>query len=288
MVDTPADGDTGGADKGATGSWYEGMDPADIGYLENRGWKDLPAKEATQEAIKAYRNAESRLGIPPEQVVRWPKDNTDAENWAAVRERLGVPKEAKDYDFSTVKLNEGETLEARFTDWARETAATLQLPKDAAPRLVESVRAYNAAQAAEAATVAQGQATQEEAKLRANWQANYDGNLLVAKNAAAALGVSKEAVDAMAKAGVGYADSMEMFRKIGAQLGEDKFVRPLNGAEGIKTREGAVAELQELKADQAAAKRYMDGDAAEVRKWNALHVIISGDDTEESRRRAMR
>jgi hypothetical protein len=265
------------------------MDAADIGWLENRGWKDLEPGKAAQEAIKAYRSAESRLGIPADQVVRWPKDATDAENWATVRERLGVPKEASEYDFSSVKKPDGGDLDAAFQDWARATASGLALPKDVAPKLAAEVVKFNATKAAEDAAAAQAAQVEQEAKLRADWSTNYDANLFVAKGAAQALGIGPEVVDALARAGVGYADTLEMFRKIGAQIGEDKFVRPLNpNASGVKTRDGAVAELAELKTDEAAVKRYLSGDQAEVRKWNALHVIIAGDDVEESRRRAMR
>jgi len=202
----------------------------------------------------------------------------DPESIAKVYEKLGVPKDPKEYDFSTVKFADGSELDDKFVDFVRGQAAALHMNKNDALALAQSLTKF--ADADESSDLAETTAVLQEqkAELAKNWGANYEANMFVAKNTALKLGVTPEAVSALENA-IGYNQVMEMFRTIGTKIGEDAFIRgnsPTGG--GIMTRTEAVAKKAELMSDQAWRARYLGGGKAELREMMGLSAIISGGD----------
>lgn len=275
---TPAPGESPPA------PWYAGKaDDETMGVLQTRGWHDKPADVVALEAIKSYREAEKFLGAPKDELLRVPRKDAPESDIRAFWSRLGAPAEAKDYDFSIVKDSQGNPIPAERAEKLREIAAKHHLPKDTAASVAADLLRADETAAAAARADHDAKVQEERAKLDKNWGANREANLVVARNAAAVLGVSPEAVAALEDR-VGYADVMEMFRKIGTKIGEDRFVRPENpGGDGVMTREQAVATKAELMRDTAWVKRYMDGGSEEARRMMALNALIVGDDTDRSR-----
>src|SRR5258708_38450661 len=94
----------------ASKPWYTGVTGVDqemVGHWTNRGWINKTAPEIAVEATKAAREAQAYVGVPAEQLVRLPKDPKDELGWKQVWQRFGVPKEAKEYDFTPVKFADG-------------------------------------------------------------------------------------------------------------------------------------------------------------------------------------
>lgn len=263
--------------------WYAGADAELIGHIQTKGWHEKPANTVALEAIRAHREAEKFIGVPADQVLRLPKDATDEAGWKALHGRLGVPADAKGYDFTGVKFADGKEPDASFTDWLGQTALALNVPKDAAARMGQELVKYLENNETTLATERAAKLVEEKAALDTNWGANKDANLFIAKQAAAKLGVTPEAIQAL-EGQIGYAKVMEMFRSIGTKIGEANFIDGGKGpGNGIMTREQAVARKAELMADQAFSKRYLDGDAAAVREMTAVLTLITSDDTEASR-----
>jgi len=122
----------------------------------------------------------------------------------------------------------------------------------------------------------QGKIAAEKTKLAQNWGANYEANLFVAKQTAAALGVKPEALEALGNS-IGLAATMEMFRVIGTKIGEDKFVMSqLPGSQGVMTKEAAIDKKAALMADKVWVKSYLDGDAQKRQEMTALNTMIVG------------
>lgn len=286
MTDTPAaGGDTGAAAAAAAGAkpWYDGLVPngADgkpnseiIGHIQNRYPSDkFDAGKTAIAAIQAHREAEKLIGAPANELVRWPKDATDQAGWSAVGAKLGVPAEAKDYDFSSVKFADGSALDDDFISALAPALKDARVAKDVAPAVVKAV--VNFMEKAETADTAANEAALnvERDALKINWGSNLTPNLLIAKNAAAALGVTPDQVAALEKV-VGYAKVMEMFRNIGARIGEDKFVaNPAPGGSGVMSQDQATATLSERMADSAWAKKLNDGDPTTLREFHNLTQI---------------
>jgi len=258
--------------------WYEGKADAEtIGWLQNKGWDKDPVVTAI-EASKARREAERFLGTPPEQLLRLPKDPTDEAGWNAVRQRLGAPKEAKEYDFSTVKFADGTELDQAFTDRMRNALHKAGTPKDAAPGVVKEVVSFmDAADKAEADARAATQQA-ERAALQQEWGNNAEFNRLTAmQGARRAVGNDEKAaqvISAMEQA-MGYKATMEFWRKIGSATSEDTFVESGQGGNPV-TMNGARARVQELKSDPDWVARYLKGSQKEVQEMNNLIQLISG------------
>lgn len=261
-----------------TKPWYDGVanvTPELLGHWQNRGLHDKTPAEVAIAMTTAHREAESKLGVPADQLLRLPKD-PNAPEWSGVWERLGRPKEAKEYDFSTVKTKTGEALPDDLADHLRNTAFTANMSKDAALRLAqETVKRMDAQKDADAAVYTDKIAA-EKTKLQDNWKTNYEANMVIAKAGAAKVGISPEAVDALEKV-IGYAEVMDVLRKIGMSTTEASFVQggnqSLNG--GLMTKEQAAARKAELMTDQAWMTRWNNGGLQEKRELAAITRILA-------------
>jgi hypothetical protein len=256
--------------------WYEGKADADmIGHWDNKAWNKSDPVTIAIEATKQAREAQKHFGVPADQLLKLPKDTADDAGWAAVYERLGAPKDAKDYDFSAVKHADGNAPDAKLLDTIRATAASLRVSKDKAPDLAKAVVAHLDSVKAEQTAVAAANLATEKAALAQSWGANAEMNKLQAMQGAKRLGLTPEAVSAM-ESQIGYAATMEAMRKIGALGAEDPFVQGgTSGSGNPATREGAQARLNELVADKAWGARLSAGDAAAKREFESLTQLIA-------------
>lgn len=264
--------------------WFQGADPELVGHIQAQGWHEKPANEVALAAIAEARRNAAFNGVPADKLVRLPDGPQDEAGLKAFRAKIGVPDDAKGYDFSALKNDKGEPLldQAR-TDFFANTALKLGIPKDAAVQLAQDFLAQENSTAAAQAADKTAKLTEEHKALDANWGQNKDANLFLAKKGAEKLGLTPEQVNSLENV-VGYAGIMEALRKVGELAGEARFVSGnanVNG--GIMTREQAVARKAELMKDSAWTSRYMAGGAAEGREMLALNTLIVGDDTEASR-----
>lgn len=283
------EGETGGGGgEGATGAapvaadWFTKVTDADQrGWLENKGLHLKPADEVLALALKGYQSAEKMTGVPHERLVALPKDLADEAGWIALRAKLGVPTDPKEYTFEDVKRGDQPIAEPD-AEYVRGLAAQLHLPKDRAGDLAKAIIKREEDARIETVAAAASKLTAEKEKLGKQWGDNFAANTAIAQNAAStvmvAAGMQPEDIVSVREAlekTVGYATTMEMFRVIGTKTGEARFVsngNPLNG--GLMTAEAAQARLNELKADKAFVTRYFAKDAAAMREMDDLHKII--------------
>lgn len=272
MADDAIAGQTaGGTQEQAGATWYAGFDDSTKAYIESKGLATKTAAEAFTQAAKSHREAEAHIGAPADRLLRLPAADAAPEAWKPIWERLGTPATPEGYDFTSA-VPEGQTLDQKLADTLRATAVRNNLPAAAAVDVAKAVLAYNEdtakAQAADkAALVEQGKTA-----LRANWGANTDSNLVIARNAATALGVTPEAVAALEQT-IGYDKVMELFRVVGTKIGEDKFITSgPQGSTPAVTKEMAVQEIAQLKLDPEFTKRYLAGGIEERRRMDNLHL----------------
>lgn len=257
-------------------NWYEGIDAETIGHWENKGWKKDDPKALATELTKAWKGLERHFGVPETQLIRLPKDATDEAGLKAMRTRLGVPAEAKEYDFSAVKAADGKELDAALADTMRAALHKAGVSKDAAPELVKAVVGHLGGKDAAAAAERTAKVTIERTALQKEWGTNFDFNRLTAMQGAKRLGVDEATVNKL-EGEIGYAKVMEMFRKVGAGTSEDTF-QDSTLVNGIPTtRAGAIARRTELMADKTWSARYLAGDSAAKAEMNNLLVTISGE-----------
>jgi len=260
--------------------WHQGVDAEFIGHWNNKGWKADDPKEIAIAATKQARELEKHFGVPPEQLLKMPKADAPEADLKAFYQRLGAPADPKEYDFSAVKFN-GADLEQSFSDAMRGALSAAFVPKDKAGGVVSAVVKFlEDAEKAESA-VSTAKVAEEKTKLKVDWGTNYDFNHLKAMEGARRLGIVPEAIQAL-EGQIGYAAVMNAMRKIGMGTSEDTFVeRGASGGTaqtvGVTTREGAVARLNELKADKAWGAKLLSGDAATRREWTALEQMAAGE-----------
>lgn len=251
-----------------TADWFAGITDTELrGHVTTRGWEKLPVDKALNEALNAHRSATVKLGIPEDQIIRMPGAE-DVAGRKALMQRLGAPADPKDYTFEEAVFKDNPDRTSAFAEAMRATAARLNMPASMAQEVAKDIVGLLSSSEAAAATTAAGALAAEKDKLSESWGTKAEANLFVAKQGAAAVGVAPEAVVALEKA-IGYAAVMEMFRNIGARLGEDRYVAPgsQGGPAGPATREQAIARKAELfgdgtpgSGDQAWQKKYLAGD----------------------------
>lgn len=246
--------------------WHEGVDAETVGFWSNKGYDVTDPKKVASELTKQYRALEKFTGAPPDQIVRLPKADAKPEEIAAFRQRLGMPKEASEYDLSAVK-------DTTIADTLRATAHSAGLSKDAASAVAAAVAKALESKSTTDTTLQAAKLAEEKTKLTGNWGDKFNFNLLQANEGARRSGITPEAVKLMENQ-VGYAAVMEHFRKIGANTSEDTFVERAGGGPGVTTREGAMSRKAELMADQAWAKRLTSGDVEAKREYDQLVAMI--------------
>lgn len=273
-----ADQGGGGQDTGGAGAaakpWYDGLDTETIGHWDNKGWKKDDPKALATELTKAWKGLEKHFGAPADQILRLPKDGTDETGIKAMRAKLGVPDDAKGYDFSAVKRADGSDVDPALADTLRGALHKSGVPKDAAPEILKAVVGHLDGQTSAATTENAAKLLEEKTGLQKDWGTNFEFNRLTAMQGARRLGLDPESVNAL-EGVAGYAKVMEALRRVGAGTSEDTFVD--KGAGGLPvTAAGATARITELEGDPAFRTRYLAGDAAAVREMNNLLALKNG------------
>lgn len=239
-------------------AWTTGLDADLIGHAQTHGWDKLAADKAAQAALTAHREINKFTGVPVDRLVKLPAAGAQPAEWDSVYQRLGAPKEAKDYDFAPVKFKDGTALDQTAVDAIRAAAAKVHATKEGAQEIARSFIAITEAQEAAEAITSQAQALTERTALEASWGANSAAFKVVAERTASALGVDPAKFDPNKP---GYADTMKLFYTIGTKVGEDSFIRKLpgeGGAIGALSKEQATARINDLKTDPDWQKRYFD------------------------------
>lgn len=266
-------------------SWVPTTVDAELnGHLQNHGWDKLPAADAAIAAAKSHREAAKLIGVPPDKMVRIAEPNDEAGR-KAMWAKLGTPGDPKEYGVEGMKRADGSALSPALQDFMRTTFAAALLPKETAARVGSELVKFLDGQEVTKAAERTAKLKEGHDALDKNWGANKEANLFIAKNAAAKIAVQvpgiQEAVAAL-ESQVGYDKVMEMFRVLGVQMGEARFVG--NGAPGapngsVMSKDQAVARVAELKKDAAWTARYLNGDAEAGREMMALSTIISAGKT---------
>lgn len=254
-------------------AWHEGVAPEVKGFWQNKGLPLDDPKAFGTKLTELYQQAEKFIGAPPDQIVRLPKPDAKPEDIRAYYERLGAPKDAKDYDLSPVK-------DAAIADALRATMHERGVPKDAASSIAATVAKSLENIQTQQSTIDAGKLADQKAALEKNWggkdSATYQFNHLQAMEGARRLGIAPEAVTALESV-IGYDKVMEAMRKIGANTREDTFIeRGIGGHGDVTTTEGALARKNELMSDKEWTKRYLAGGAAEKREMDRLNQMIAG------------
>lgn len=259
-------GAAGGAAEAFDWGKVPGIDADTLAYVQTKGFKDPVA------TISSYRNFEKLQGVPQDRLLKMPGPDAKPEEIAAYQERLGRPKDAKEYEFAKFEAGEhmDEASAQRFDGFLRknfhELGITGKQGKEFTARWSEFVKQS----VAESNKQMEQRSAAEETELRGEWP-DYDKRVNSAKQAVGAFGLSGEDIDALEGA-IGFKTTMKFLAAIGSKMGEASFAGG-EGGQGGYNAESARSEIGRLKQDPGFAKRLVDGDADAKREWDRLHVI---------------
>lgn len=261
-----------------TTKWFDGLEDADKGVIQNHNWHELDPAAAAKAAFAYGRDLEKKLGLPADQVLRIPAADDEA-GWKPVHKLLGVPETPDGYDFSTVKNADGTAVADDFVTAMRETAAKFNLPKAAAAGVAEAILRFGEKAAAAEATADAIEVQRQKDALALSWGANAENFKFMADRAASMLGITAEELNAMS-AGAGYAKVMQGLLKVAQKTGEASLLGLDNTGNGARmlTREQAAARMDDIQSgrDQDFIKRWRAGERAATDEFAYLNKTIVG------------
>lgn len=243
--------------------WTSSFDADTKGYVQNKGFKD------PGDVINSYRNFEKLQGVPQDRLLKLPESVSSPE-MKAIWERLGMPKEAKDYKVEFPK--ELLTSDPKLQEWTEATflkhnftkAQADGFLKDYADRYGQSSTASVEAQKAAMAKM--------DADLKKEWGAAYDQNKNIADSAARTMGMSETEVRALGNA-MGADKALKFLHKLGTATSEASFVPGRAASSGIMAPEQAQNKIHQLMGDKAFLDRLTTGDADAKKTWENAHSM---------------
>lgn len=257
-------------------AWFDGLEPELIGHVQNRGLDKKSADEAARQLVKDHREAQHKLGIPPDQVLRLPKEPGDSA-WKEIYERLGAPKDASGYTFEGVKFKDGTPAPAELIDMLRAAAVELHLPVLAATEIAKRFISFTEQDEAKGTEERAAALGAMQTALRQNWGLNYDLNMFKITKASEALGWTKEVIDGM-QTTVGGDKLLNALLMLANKMGEATWLGGggLSSGSTALTREQAIERKATVMADRAWSAKFLEGDTEAITEMNNLNRIIVG------------
>lgn len=263
----------------AAKSWYEGVEPETIGYIQNKKWDgvDGPIK-----ALEGYRNLEKLHGVPADQIIKMPKAD-DAEGWGKVYQKLGRPESADKY--GDVKAPEGVTLNADLVKEFDSVFFGQNLTKAQRDNIITTYAAKEAALNGERQKQLELKIASEREQLKSDWGVKYDERVELAKRAVRVglpEGIDKDATLMEMEKAVGPVVFAKMFANLADKmnLAEDKMVEGDKSSGGFGyTKEQALSDkttlMAELRADPKRLDMYNKNTGPDVEKMRKLNEYLS-------------
>lgn len=243
-----------------TADWTATLGDELKGYVQTKGFKDPGA------VVDSYRNLEKLHGVPPERLLKLP-EKFEGDDARAVFQRIGMPKEAKDYNVQIPKELGDEKVAERIKEFAFKNNLT--------NRQVEALVAEEIADYNSRVESAKSQANVASEQLKQKWGAAYEQNKNIAQAGAQAFGITKEHMAALDMA-LGPAGTMEMLHSLGVKSGESSFVSGTNPGAQTNTPDGAKVKIDALIKDASFNARLKAGDIDAKKQWDQLHLEWAG------------
>lgn len=227
-----------------------GVDDHGLNLINDRQWK------TPGDLLKSYTNLEKLTGLPPDKIIKLPKDN-DPAAWNEVYTKLGRPASSDKY---TIPVPEGQPKDfaAKAGEWFYEAG----LPQAAVTKIAEHWNGFVAEQQAAQAEKTAQENTIQIADLKKAWGADYDKNAEIVDRAAETFGMNQDQLSAL-KGVLGPKGAMEFLHKIGSKIAvESSGTPPGMGGKGEFTMspEMAQAKIQQLRQDRSFAQTFTSPD----------------------------
>jgi hypothetical protein len=248
---TPAPAPSGTPAPAAAFDWKTGgFDDLDMPLITERQWK------GPKDVLTSYKNLEKLTGVPPEQMVKLPKDN-DPAAWNEVYTKLGRPAKAEEYKIPLPEGDKGEFAKTAAT-WFHEAG----LSQNAVTKVSEKWNAFIADTVKAQAAAAAATLASDNVALKAKWGDQFDKNCTIVDKAATVFGMGADTLKAL-KTAMGPKAAMEFLHNLGTRIA----VEDTNFVTGDRTPDSAFAGMT---PEMAAAKiNQLKSDKSFVQQWNS-------------------
>ncbi len=246
--------------------WLSGLPDDMKGYVQTKGFK------TPVDVLESYRSFEKLHGVPQDRLLKLP-EQMDTPEGRAIWEKLGRPKEAKDYVIDIPK----ESGDPQLADWLRSVADKGNFTQ----RQVETlVKEWNERSSSTMKMMNETQAiklTDAENNLKREWGSAFEQNMFLADQGAQALGIDEATVKALGQA-MGPDKAMMLLHKFAVSTGEAEFVNGRSASNGVMSSEQAQARINEMTQDKSFQARLRSNDGDAKRQWdNAFKMAYPGE-----------
>lgn len=247
---------------GATSDWTTGLNDELKGFVQTKGFKDPSS------VLDSYRNLEKSFGVPAERLLRLPEQIDLAKpEGRAIFERLGMPKEAKDYNLTLPK----EITDAKVGEKFKEIGHKHALTGKQLEGVVSDILQWEMGDQTAKIEASKLELAKQENELKTEWGAAFDQNKNIAASGVKAMGFSKEEVGIIEDA-IGFSRTMKLLHKLGSATGEHEFHGGKGqSASGVMTPSQAQAKINELSRDKTFYSRLKAGDIDAKKQWDNLN-----------------
>lgn len=163
--------------------------------------------------LRSHVHAQKHMGG---EKLAVPKDENDTEAWDAIYKTIGRPDTPQDYkiELGDVPVDEtGQGLIDKMLPKLHEAGVSNQKANELIATMATELNGVIGG----AQQQLQSNIDQEKTELQSEWGGKYDENMKVAKQAAQALGVDAETIDAL-EGNMGFAKVMKLFHTAGTKI----------------------------------------------------------------------
>lgn len=239
--------------------WTMGLNDDLKSYVQNKGFKDTAA------VVESYRNFEKLHGVPHDRIMKLP-ENLDSPEGRAIFERLGAPKDAKDYSINLPKENADEALANGLREVAHKTGMTQRQVEN----IVNWWNGLTEERTKQTTEQMQMKLNDAQNNLKKEWGAAFEQNKQIADQGAIKMGMGEAEIKALGQA-LGPDKAMQLLYKLGRSTGEAEFIAGQAPGGNIMSPQAAIAEIKRLSQDPAFGARLLKGDADATQQWNKLN-----------------
>lgn len=261
-----ANGQAGNSSAGNEGSkaWYESFSKPEIkSYVQKKGF------ESAETLADSYLNLEKLAGGDRKNLVKLPDDLGSSE-MTPIWERLGRPKEAKEYTFDVPEELKPYTPEVHM-EKAKELSLKHNIPRRQIEGFMKDWMDFRRGEVKSQLEDLQAKQSEDSKALEKSWGQAQKENLNIVANTAKRLGLNDQEWQVMQSA-LGMKRAHDFMYEIGRGSKESDFVGNGKGAGNqTVTADGAKSEIQQLIKDSDFARRLSSGDVEAKNKWDRLH-----------------
>jgi hypothetical protein len=247
-----------------------------LSFWENQGLDLANPKNLALQLTDQFRETKRFVGIPADQLLRLPQPTTSEADRRAFYGKLGVPPEAKDYDFTGVPAPEGVTIDAGYLDGMRASFHKNHISKESATGLLADLYALEGQQRSQREAGEVARLELARAQLEREWGSNLTVNRAYAEIGQQKLGITNEMLESLRYAWGDY-KALDLMRMIGASaVSEDELHTGSNASGAPTTQASAKSEIERLRTDQSFLARWLAGEKDAVDYMAYLHQIQTG------------